>query len=84
MSKITMPMPAELASLMSTSHEGVILTGPDGQPAARVVRPDEYRAMRKAFYDRAFVQVSAEDVRLALADRKRHTTEEVLKLVEGE
>ena len=84
MSRVTMPMPPEIAALLDTSPEGVDLTGPDGQPAARVVRPDEYRAMRKAFYDRMLAPATASEARPPVANPGRCSADQWRTPVEGE
>jgi len=60
------------------------LFSPDGRSVGYFVPPRVYESMRKAFYERAFSDISADDVRRSLANPKRHSMAEVLKLVEGE
>jgi hypothetical protein len=72
------------AELLSQTRGDAELVGPDGRPVGCFLSPGQYEAMRKAFVEWAFSQVTEEDCRRALANPKRHTMEEVLKLVEGE
>jgi hypothetical protein len=80
----TVTIDAALFEKLTQTLLEVPLAGPDGRIAGYYVPPGTYQAMRKAFYDRLFAQVTIEDLNRSLADPRRHSMEEVLRLVEGD
>ncbi len=82
MSEITLD--AVTAAAIAKSPTATRVCDPDGRTVGYVMPAGEYEAWRKAMYDQAFAEITEEDVRRALADPRRHTTDEVFKLLEGE
>jgi hypothetical protein len=80
----TVTIDAALFEKLTQARREVPLAGPDGRQAGYFVPPETFEQMRKAIYDQAFAAVTVEDLRRSLADPRRHTMEEVLKLVEGD
>lgn len=80
----TITIDAALLEQLTRTDREVSLAGPDGRRVGYFVPPETYESMRKALYDWAFAQRTSEDVKRALADPRRHTMEEVFKLVEGD
>lgn len=74
----------ELVAKLTSNGGQVPLTDTAGKPIGYFLSPKAYEQMRKAVYDQAFAEITEEDVRQALADPRRHTMEEVFKLLEGE
>jgi len=75
--------PDVLAKL--TANGGAVpLSDKDGKPVGYFLSPELYAQMRKAMYDKAFAEITDEEVRAALADPRRHSMEEVFKLLEAE
>ena len=72
----------ELVRKLTSNGGQVPLTDTNGNPVGYFVSPTVYEAMKDAFYDRAFAEITEEDIRRALANPKRHTMEEVLKLLD--
>lgn len=72
----------ELVAKLTANGGQVPLTDPAGNPVGYFLSPAEYAAMRKAMYDQASAEITDEEVREALADHRRHTMEEVFKLLE--
>lgn len=80
MSEITLD--AATAAAVAKAVTPTRVCDPDGRTVGYVISPDEY-ATRKAMYDQAFAEITEEDVAEALADPRRHTMDEVFKLLEG-
>ena len=72
--------PGLVARLTSNSGQ-VPLTDSAGNPEGYFVSPAMHASMMKAMYDQAFAEITEEEVREALADPRRHTMDEVFKLL---
>ncbi len=77
------PIDPELIARLTANGGEVPLTDRDGKPVGYFVTPELYDLMWKA-YALAQSQVTEEDCRRAVANPKRHTTEEVFELLGGE
>jgi hypothetical protein len=80
----TVTIDAVLSEKLAKAGQEVPLAGPDGRQVGYFLSPQTYESMKKALYDWAFARVTTDDLRRALADPRRHSMEEVLKLVEGD
>ena len=77
------PLDADLVAKLTTTGGHVPLTDPAGRSVGYFLSPDEYESLRRAAGSRA-PEATLEEFRRALANPKRHTTDEVFKLLEGE
>jgi hypothetical protein len=75
---------SELVRKLTANGGQVPLTDPSGNAIGYFLTPERFEIMQKALYDQAFAEITEEDVQRALANPKRHTMEEVFKLLEGE
>ena len=67
-----------------TSNGGQVpLTDTSGKPVGYFVSSEVYAVMRKAMHDQALAEITDEEVQRALANPKRHTMDDVLKLLES-
>jgi hypothetical protein len=73
----------ELVVKLTSNGGQVPLTDTAGKPVGYFLAPEVFEYMQKVLYDQAFAEMSDDDVRRALANPKRHTMEEVFKLLEG-
>ncbi len=76
------PLDPELVAKLTANGGQVPLTDQNGKPIGYYVSPDCFEVMQKALYDQAFAELSDEEARRVLANPKRHSMEEVLKLLE--
>ena len=83
MNPLPVALDAEVVAKLTANGGQVPLTDTSGKPIGYFLSPQVFEAMRKAMYDQAFAEITEEDVERALADPRRHTTEEVFKLLEG-
>jgi hypothetical protein len=74
----------ELLAKLTSNGGRVPLADPDGNPVGYFLSPAVYETMRRAVLEHASQEVTLEDFRRSLADPRRHTMEEVFKLLEGE
>ncbi len=74
----------ELIAKITSNGGHVPLTDASGKPVGYFLSPEEYARMKKAFNDGMYQEPTLEEFRRALADPRRHTMEEVFKLLEGE
>lgn len=72
----------DLIARLTANGGEVPLSGPDGKPVGYFLSPEMYTAMRKAFYDQVFAEFPPEEARAVFANPKKHTTEEVWKLLD--
>jgi len=56
---------------------------PEGRTVGYLVSPEFYKQAQTTLYDEAFNEITEEDVNEVLADPRRHTTEDVFKLLKG-
>lgn len=75
---------AELVAKLTANGGQVPLTDMAGKAIGYYVSPEEYARLQKARYDQAFAEITEEEVHQALADPRRHTMDEVFKLLEKE
>lgn len=75
---------AELTAKLTSNGGRVPLTGPDGKLLGYFVSQEEYESMRRAVMESLSREPTLEEFRRALADPRRHTMEEVFKLLEGD
>ncbi len=74
----------ELVAKLTANGGLVPLTDASGTPVGYFLSPEEYARMKKACNDWMYQEPTLEEFRRALADPKRYTTEEVMKLLEDE
>lgn len=74
----------ELIAKFASNGGHVPLTDANGKPVGYFLSPDHYESMRQAVLDNLSREPTLEEFRRALADPRRHTMEEVFKLLEGE
>lgn len=74
----------ELVAKLTANGGEVPLTDADGKPVGYFLSPEAYARMRELVGERLGSEVTLEEFRRALADPRRHSTDDVLKLLEGE
>ena len=74
----------ELIAKLTSNGGQVPLADRDGKTVGYFLSPDEYAAMRRAALEQLSREPMLEDFRRSLADPRRHTMEEVFKLLEDE
>jgi len=74
---------AELAKKLQEAGKEVPLVGPDGVAQGVVVDAGQYEMFKKMAYHWAKEQVTLEDLQKSMANPKKHTMEEVMRMVEG-
>jgi hypothetical protein len=72
----------ELVQKLTANGGQVPLTDASGNAIGFFLTTERFEVMEKALYDQAFAEMSDEEARRVLANPKRHTMEEVLKLLE--
>lgn len=72
----------ELVTKLTSNGGQVTLTDVHGNAVGYFLTPARFEVMQKALYDQAFAELSDEEARRVLTDPRRHSMEEVLKLVE--
>jgi hypothetical protein len=77
------PLDPELVSKLTSNGGQVPLTDTNGQPVGYFVSSEVYAVMRKAMHDQALAEITDEEVQRAFATPKRHTMDDVFKLLEG-
>lgn len=75
---------AELVAKLTSNGGRVPMADPNGKTVGFFVSPDRLAILEKALDAQLYDEPTAEDIRRALADPKRYSMEEVMKLVEGE
>ena len=73
---------SELVRKLTANGGQVPLTDDRGNAIGYFLTPERFEIMQKALYDQAFAEMTDEEARRVLANPKRHTMEEVLKLLE--
>ena len=73
---------SELVQKLTANGGQVPLTDASGKAIGYFLTPERFEVMEKALYDQAFSEMSDEEAQRILANPKRHTMEEVLKLLE--
>jgi len=73
---------SELVRKLTANGGQVPLTDDSGNAIGYFLTPERFEIMQKALYDQAFAEMTDEEARRVLANPKRHTMEEVLKLLE--
>ena len=81
MSEITLD--AATAATVAKALPATRVCDPSGHTLGYLVPADVYKRVEKALYDEAFGEMTDDEVQEVLADPRRHTTDEVLKLLEG-
>jgi hypothetical protein len=76
------PLDADLVAKLTTTGGHVPLTDTAGRSVGFFLTPAEYEALRRAAGGRD-PDATLGEFRRALANPKRHTTDEVFKLLEG-
>jgi hypothetical protein len=82
MSPVTLD--AELIAKLTSNGGKVPLADRDGKPLGYFLPQVEYERMQKAFEEHMYQEPTLEEFRRALANPRRHTMEEVFKLLEGD
>jgi hypothetical protein len=72
----------ELAAKLTNDGGHVPLTDREGKPLGYFLSQAEYERMKKAFEEQMYQEPTLEEFRRSLANPKRYTTEDVLKLLE--
>jgi hypothetical protein len=72
----------ELVAQLTANGGKVPLVDRDGNPVGYFLSPSQFALMEQALNDWMYREPTAEDVRKSLADPRRHSTEDVLKLLE--
>jgi hypothetical protein len=74
----------ELVAKLTSNGGHVPLTDATGKPVGYFLSQDQFESMRQAVMEHLSREPILEDFRRALANPRRHTMEEVFKLLEGE
>lgn len=74
----------ELATKLRSNGGKVLLADQTGDAVGFFVSSERLALFEKALDAYLYDEPTAEDIRRALADPRRHTMEEVMKLVEGD
>ena len=74
---------AELAKRLDEAGSEVPLVGPDGERKGLVVDQGQYEMFKKMAYELAKQRVTPEELQKSIANPKKHTMEEVMRMVEG-
>lgn len=75
----------EQAAQVNGTGEAVAVTDRDGKLPGHLIRPEEYeafKAWRQAALDRLHKEPTVEEMRAALSNPRRYSTEDILRLVE--
>jgi hypothetical protein len=75
---------AELIAKLTSDGGRVPLTDPDGKTVGYFISPDRLAMLEKGFDESLADEPTEEEVRAALANPKRYSMEEVMKLLEDE
>jgi len=74
----------ELRAKLTSREEHVPLVGSDGATIGYVLSPEVYAVVLREAYSRADVATNEGELRESLAEPTRHTTAQMLELVDGE
>ena len=69
----------ELVAQLTNNGGKVPLVDRDGNPVGYYLSPEQFALMEKAINDWMYQEPTTEDIHRALANPKRHSTEDVLK-----